>query len=150
MNLVKHRGLRGGSLAHLRREMDDLFSRFLEDWPLAGLWGRDEALWPAIDVSDQDDKVVVKAELPGVTADEIELSVLDDTLTLSGEKKESHEDKAEGYYHLERRYGSFRRSVQLPTPVDADHVEAGFRDGVLTVTLPKDQKSRPRKIELKK
>jgi HSP20 family protein len=138
-------------LGSLRREMDELFGRFLEDWSLPGFGiapGRE--IWPAVDVAEKGDKVVVEAELPGLTVDDIQLSVLENTLTLSGEKKAEKEEKGENYYHIERHHGSFTRSIPLPTRVDTDHVNATFHDGVLTVELPKDVRSMPRRIELKK
>jgi len=147
MDLVRRRGTRGGTLSRLQDEMNDLFGRFFEGWPLAtgeGAW------WPALDVADKDDKVIVKAELPGVTNEDIDVSVHGDVLTISGEKKASTEDSGEGYYHAERRYGSFRREVRLPSAVDTEKVEATFRDGVLTITLPKDQQALPKRIEVKK
>jgi len=129
--------------------MDDLFGRFFGDWPLAS-WSGGAEWWPAIDVAEHDDKVIVRAELPGVTADDLDISVLDNTLTISGEKKETKEDKGENYYHAERRYGAFRRVVQLPAAVDPEKVEARCRDGVLTLELPKDRAAMPRRIEVKK
>ena len=149
MNLIK-RSSAERSLGRLRSEIDDLFERFFGDWPFGELWSAQTGIFPPIDVADQEDRVVVKAELPGVSADDIDLSVLDNTLTISGEKKQEKEEKHDGYYHAERRYGAFHRTVQLPASVDAEKVEAKFRDGVLTVTLPKDERARPKKIELKK
>jgi len=149
MDIVRRRKA-GGPLGHLRDEMDDLFGRFFEDWgwPLAraerGTW------WPATDIAEHADAVVLKAELPGMKSDDIEISVVNNTLTISGEKKESAEEKSENYYHVERRYGTFRREIALPPGVDPDKVEAGYRDGVLTVTIPKTEKAKPKRIEIKK
>ena len=75
--------------------------------------------------------------------------MVNNVLTLSGEKKESEESKGEHYWHVERRYGSFRREITLPAPVDADAVEADYHDGVLTITLPKTEQAKPRRIEVK-
>jgi HSP20 family protein len=129
--------------------MDDLFGRFFEDWdwPLAktqrGTW------WPVIDVAESNDAVIVKAELPGMKSDDIEISVVNNVLTISGEKKESTEEKGESYCHMERRYGSFRRDISVPQGVDPDKVEANYRDGVLIITLPKTEKAKPKRIEVK-
>ena len=148
MDTVRRR--RGGPLGRLRDEADDLFGRLFDDWgwPLArserGAW------WPALDIAEHEDVIVVKAELPGMTGDDIEISVTNNVLSISGEKKELTEEKEENYYHVERRYGQFRRDVNLPTDVDAEKVEATYRDGVLTVKVPKSEKAKPRRIEIKK
>jgi len=151
MNLAKRRNEETRPLAHLRNEMDDLFHRFLGCWdldwpglaPLRGGW------WPSVDVSEQDDKITVKAELPGVNSEDVEVSVHDGMLTIGGEKKEESEERGEGVYHSERRYGAFRREIRLPAGVDADKVEATCRDGVLTVTLPKTEQAKAKRIEVK-
>lgn len=145
MNLIRHRN---PSELGLRREMDNLFDRFFQDWPFrAGTTNGD--YWPALDLGEAEGNLVVKAELPGLKAEDVEINVMGDTLTISGEKKAEQEDNSEGLVYRERRYGSFRRTIQLPSNVDAEKVEATFTDGVLTVTLPKDQKSMPRKIAVK-
>jgi len=128
--------------------MDDLFDGFFRglDRPLSFF---NERTWPAIDVAEKDDAVVVRAEVPGCTPDDIEISVYGNTLTLSGEKKESHEDKRDGYYHLESTYGSFRRDIPMPAEVDPDKIEAVVKDGVLSVTLPKAEKSKAVKVKVK-
>jgi len=83
-------------------------------------------------------------------SDEIEISVVNNTLTITGEKKEAAEEKGENYYHVRRRYGTFRRDIALPPGVDPDKVEATYRDGVLTVTVPKTEKAKAKRIEVKK
>jgi HSP20 family protein len=150
MDLARRRRQRGGPLARFRDEMDDLFGRFfgdVGDWPAplmrAGTW------FPAIDVAEREDAVVVKAELPGLKSDDIEISVQGNMLTIAGEKKEEEEEKEENYYHAERRYGSFRRDIPLPSGADADKVEATFKDGVLVVTVPKTEEAQPKKVEVK-
>ena len=139
-----------GPLTRFRGEMDDLFGRFFGDlgeWPLTsprgGMW------WPAIDIAERDDAVVLKVEIPGMKSDEIDISVQGNTLTISGDKKESTEEKEENRYHIERRYGTFRRDILLPSGVDANKVEATYKDGILTVTLPKTEESKPQKITVK-
>jgi len=105
--------------------------------------------WPAIDIAEKDDAVVVRAEVPGCKADDIDISVYDNVLTISGEKKLSEEKKGDNYYHVESSYGSFRRELTLPTEVDAEKVEAQCKDGVLTVTLPKAAGSKAVKVKVK-
>lgn len=135
-------------LRALRDEVDDLFGRFFEGTPfgggdLVGTW------YPALDVAEQEKEYLVQAELPGMKADEVEISVLNNTLTISGAKTQEKEKSGRNWAHVERRYGTFRRSIQLPAGVEPDKVAAEFRDGVLTITLPKSEKSLPRKISVK-
>lgn len=135
-------------LSTLRSPMDDLFEGFFRglDRPLS-LFG--ERAWPAIDVAEKDDAIVVRAEVPGCTPEDIDISVNGNTLTLSGEKKESHESKDDGFFHVESTYGSFRRDIVLPADVDQSKIEAAIKDGVLSVTLPKAEKNKPVKIQVK-
>lgn len=129
--------------------MSDLFGRFLEDLepatPQEGTWA------PALDVSERDDAVVVTAELPGMKSDDIDVSVQNNALTISGEKSErTEEGEKEGeYYYAERRYGSFRRTIPLPADVDTENIEASCNSGVLIVKLPKSERAKPRKIPVK-
>jgi HSP20 family protein len=101
---------------------------------------------PAVDVFEKADKFVVKAELPGMKEDDIDVSVVGDTLSIRGEKKTETEIKDEDYYRCERSYGSFYRSIPIPSNVDANKIEASFEDGVLEVALPKSAKVKPKKI----
>jgi HSP20 family protein len=133
-------------LARLHDEMDDLFKSFFGGWPSLAY---DRAVWPAIDVSEEEDAITVKAEVPGCKADDIDISVHGNTLTISGEKKHEEEKKEKGYYHVERSYGSFRRDLTLPSEVDAGKIAATCKDGVLTVTMPKAEKAKAVKIKIK-
>jgi len=130
----------------LRNQVDRLFrdfetgflqSPFYRD--VDSFWRRDVAfpVTPAVDIVEKDNAFEISAELPGLDVKNIELSVSDDVLTLKGEKKEEKEEKTKDRYVSERRYGSFRRSVQLPASVDANKIEASYKSGLLTVTLPK-------------
>lgn len=136
----------GGELTRLRSEMGDWFDGFFRgrDWPFGT-----ERVWPAIDVADRDDAVVVRAEVPGCKAEDIDISIHGRTLTISGQKEETKEQKEKGYYHTESVYGSFRRDVDLPADVDQNKVEASCKDGVLSITLPKTEKAKPVKIQVK-
>lgn len=103
---------------------------------------------PALDVYEDKDNFVVQAELPGLKREDIEVSLHDGTLTISGERKaEQRSDDAE-IYRAERHVGRFQRTVGLPTTVDTDKVKAGYTDGVLTVTLPKTEEAKPKKIDV--
>jgi len=134
--------------ADLRRQMDRLFDDFQwGSWPTSGrtvfdmepFW-RGEASWakaPAVDVAEQDGGYEITAELPGMDASNVEVKFADGVLTIKGEKKEEKEEKKKDYYMSERRFGSFQRSFRLPDGIDADKIAASFKNGVLSVTLPK-------------
>jgi HSP20 family protein len=142
-----HLNRRGkNELSRLHDEMDSLFDGFFRGLgkPFDGY-----KAWPAIDVAEKDDAIVVRAEVPGCGPDDIDISVYGNTLTISGEKKESKEENEKGYYHMESSYGSFRRDVGLPTDVDAAKVEAVCKDGILSVTLPKAATSKAVKVQVK-
>ena len=144
MNLIPWR-TEGLGLSNLRKEMDRLFEDFAGNGGPQGL----ERWAPSMDVSETPEALVVKAEVPGVDPKEVEISVSGDTLTLKGEKKEEKEEKGKTWHRIERSYGSFFRSVTLPAPVDADRIAAEVRDGVLTITLPKTEKAKTKRIEVK-
>jgi len=133
-------------LARLHNEMDDLFDGFFRglDRPFAGY-----KAWPAIDVAEEENAIVVRAEVPGCKAEDIDISVYGNTLTISGEKKLEEEKKEKGYYHVESTYGSFRRELALPTDVDMSKVEATCKDGVLSITLPKAASAKAVKVKVK-
>ncbi len=118
-----------------KKEMDRFFDRFGGwEWPELPAFGE----WsPRLDFSETKDAFVVKAEIPGIEPKEIEVSLEGQMLTVKGEKKQEKEEKDEQYYRVERSYGSFMRSVRLPAAVDGSKVTAAFKNGVLTVTLPK-------------
>ena len=131
----------------LRNAMDRLFEEGLI---------RPSRLWPelgqgetAVDVYQTANDVVVKATLPGVKPDEVDISITGDTLTIKGEHKEEKEVKQEDYFHKERRYGTFSRSLLIPVQVNADKAEAVFENGVLTLTLPKVEEVKPKQIKVK-
>lgn len=134
-------------LFSLRREMDELMENFF------GRRGRatDGFVWaPVCNVWEEDNALHVEAELPGLTKDEIHVSVENGVLTISGEKREERrEGEPESAYHLyERRYGRFERALTLPTNVDPDKIRARYESGVLEVTLPKTEEAKPRQIQI--
>lgn len=151
-------------LADLRREVDRLF----EDFPF-GPWrgsvGRSvfdvKPFWrgeltfgkaPAVDIAERDKEYEITAELPGMEEKDIDVKYADGVLTIKGEKKEEGEERRKDYYLSERRFGSFQRSFQVPNGIEADKIDASFKNGVLTVVLPKsaDAQTREKKIEIKK
>ncbi|HBX43060.1 MAG TPA: molecular chaperone [Deltaproteobacteria bacterium] len=135
-------------LSSIQERMNQIF----ED-ALARSRGREEGLrsgmWtPAVDIYENNDSVVVKAELPGVEKDQISVEVKDGILSLRGERKFEKEVKEESYHRIERSYGSFQRSFSLPVSVDQEKVTAQFKNGVLEVTLPKKEQAKPKQIQV--
>jgi HSP20 family protein len=133
----------------MRNEMDRLFESFFRN-----PFGFESSEWMPtgdmpLDVEEKDKEVVVRAEIPGVTAEDLDLSIAGHSLVISGEKKESEEKRDKGYFYQERRFGSFRREVPLPTEVDENDVQAEYKDGVLHVTLKKSQAAMPKRIQVK-
>jgi HSP20 family protein len=131
------------------RELSE-FSRFMDDalrmWREPGELGS----WaPRIDVYEKGDNIVVDAEIPGLRKEDIDVTVEDQTLNVRGETKETKEVKREGFLRSERFYGKFHRSVTLPSPVDVSKIDAAYKDGVLTVTLPKSPEARAKHIAIK-
>jgi len=102
-----------------------------------------------VDIHEDSNNIYLKAELPGIKKEELNIAVEGDTLTIKGEKKHESEVKEEQFHVMERTYGSFSRSFSLPTNVDSSNVRADYKDGVLTLTLPKKEESKPKKIEVK-
>lgn len=148
MAMVPWRRRDRGELASLRSQMDDWFDSFFRglDRPFSFLGPK---AWPAVDVAEKDDAIVVRAEVPGCRPEEIDISVYGNTLTISGEKKESREQNAEGYYHMESSYGSFRRDIPLSAEIDESKIDAVCKDGILSITLPKAEKSKAVKVKVK-
>jgi HSP20 family protein len=136
------------SVLSFQQEMNRLFDEFFGGWGLAPFreftepW---DAFSPRVDVVEGDKEVTVSAELPGMDEKGIDVSLSHGVLTISGEKQEKKEDRGKNYYRMERSYGSFRRSVPLPSEVDEDKAEATFKKGVLTITLPKTAEVQARK-----
>jgi HSP20 family protein len=133
-------------LSNLRDELDSLF-----EVPFWSNFGRQSQLFsgwsPALDLYQNNENVTARAELPGMRKEDIEISLQDGTLTISGERKSetAADDKAE---RTERYVGKFRRSISLPTQVDASKVTANYRDGILTVTLPKAEEAKPKQFQV--
>lgn len=141
----------GSALSRFHSEVDRLFERFFEE----PLWGeskllpelRSASLWsPSLDVSESEMEITVRAEIPGVEPEDLDIAVTGNMLTISGEKKEEREERSQSVYRAERRFGSFRRSVALPDSVDTENISADYDKGVLTVHLAKSEKSAARRI----
>lgn len=133
------------------RTMDDFFGRRLRPW-WPSIWSRGgdaEFITPTVDVYEEKEDIVVNAELPGMTKDDIEVEVSDAHLILKGQKKKEETTEKEDYYACERSYGAFHRSVALPKDVQADKVKASFRNGVLEIRLPKTEEAKTKEIKVK-
>ena len=133
------------------RMMDDFFTRRMRPWwPERWLISPDsEVVTPIVDVYEEKDDIVVKAELPGMEKNEIEVNIQDSQLTLKGEKKKGEKIGEKDYYRCERSYGAFFRSVELPQDVQADKVKASFKNGILEVRLPKSEEAKAKEIKIK-
>jgi HSP20 family protein len=136
----------------LQGEMNRLFSTFF-DTPTtrsgAGNGGAATRRWlPAMDLIETGEHFVLKADLPGMTEEDVSIEVQDGTLTISGERSAEHESHERGWYRIERSFGSFNRSLTLPDGVDADGISAQFDRGVLEVRIPKPEERKPRRVEI--
>jgi HSP20 family protein len=133
----------------MQREINKMFDSFFRGGILDdGSFG--SSLWtPAVDVAEHDDAFQVKVELPGVQKDDVKITMQESILTIRGEKKQEKESRSTEHHRLERSYGSFQRSITLPASVKHDKIEAFYKDGILTVTLPKAEDAKPRQIDVK-
>ncbi len=134
------------SLTEFRREVDDLFSQFFgKSGSLSYFAG---GFNPPLDISETDQEILVKAELPGVDPKEIEVNITGSNLSIKGEKREEREEKTENMHRVERSFGHFSRSITLPCEVKEDKIEASFKNGVLNLKLPKTESSKKRSIKI--
>jgi HSP20 family protein len=136
-------------LGTIQNEMNRLFNTFF-DTPTAGQGngGLSRRWIPAMDLVETEGEFVLKADLPGLTENDVAIEVEDNVLSISGERKAEQQDHKDGYFRFERSYGSFRRSLTLPEGVDAAAVKASFADGVLEVRIPKPEERKPRKVAI--
>lgn len=146
MSLIRWTPRRNGNdLTSLRTEMDRLFEDFFTPVPLGG---DTSSLMPAVDVEETPESYVFRADLPGVNAKDVKVTVTGDTLTLRGERKREAKQHDGTLHRFERVHGTFERSFTLGRPVRADQVRASYRDGVLEVQVPKADEARTREIEV--
>lgn len=151
-NKLRERGPAETSpLATLRSEVDRLFDAFVREpfgsleWP----FGSERGWAPAVDIAEDEHEFTVRAEVPGLKPQDLDVTISGNHLILAGEKKESTEKKAADFYHTESRYGAFRRSVPLPQAVDPNRVDAEYADGVLVIHLKKSPSAAARRIDVK-
>jgi HSP20 family protein len=145
MALVRWEPVR--ELSSLQNDMNRLFNTFF-DAPTAGAGNASRRWIPAMDLVETDDQFVLKADLPGLTDEDVHIDVEGDVLTVSGERRAEHEEKREGYVRVERSFGAFRRSLTLPEGVDPEAVSASFDRGVLEVRIPKPEQRKPRRVAI--
>lgn len=148
--IVRRDPMGWGNLARSFNEMADRIQRAWSGEPwiegesdLSSVWA------PMVDIYDKGDQLVVQAELPGVKKEDIDIRVEDNVLMLSGKREREKEVREEGYYRSERHYGHFGRSFRLPATVASDKIDASFKDGILTISMPKVEEAKPKRIQVK-
>jgi HSP20 family protein len=135
----------------VQQEMNRLFGTFFDSQAGYGVranGGRARRWIPAMDLVEQDDRFVLRADLPGLREEDVKIELYDNVLTISGERNSEQEDRRDGYYRVERASGRFSRSLVLPEGVDADSVDARFENGVLEVSVPKPAERKPRRVAI--
>ena len=125
------------------QEVNRLFNTLFDSDQAAQRWV------PAMDLTEAEDHFVLKADLPGLAEDDVSIEVQDNTLMISGERREEHEQRERGWYRVERQFGRFSRSLTLPEGIDPDAIAAEFDKGVLTVHIPKPEERKPRRVQIK-
>ena len=139
-----------GELNTLQNEMNRLFNTFFDQPAPTGRGGAPGRRWiPAMDLVETGDHYVLRADLPGLSDEDVNVELQDNMLTISGERKPEHESQQEGYYRLERAFGAFSRSLTLPDGVDPGAVQAHFDRGVLEIRIPKPEQKMPRHVQIK-
>jgi HSP20 family protein len=136
-------------IENVRSEMDRLWDAFLFGRPQRRGFQEMVEWLPAVDVTEMKSEIVVNAEIPGMDAKDIDISLNEGTLIIRGEKKQEKEDKEEDYHLIERRYGTFTRSIPLPKEVDSNRASASYKNGVLKVRLPKSVEAAKKEVKIK-
>ncbi len=133
----------------LQSDMNRLFDTFFQGRGAGSAGRQPQQRWvPAMDLTETEHEYVLRADLPGVPSEGVEIEVKDNVLTISGERKSEHEDTGEGFYRMERLFGRFSRSLDLPSGIDVDAVGASFANGVLEVRIPKPEQAKARKVRI--
>ncbi len=130
-------------LVNMQSEMNRLFSNLWNDEGVSSNWS------PSVDIAEGKDDFTVRVELPGIDRKDVKVTVQDNVLMIQGEKKQETETKERNFHRVERSFGSFARHFRLPSLVKADKIEAQYKDGVLTITLPKSEEAKAKEIEVK-
>lgn len=135
-------------LQSIQQEMNRLFGTFFDSPPGESNGGAIRRWIPAMDLVEEDDHFVLRADLPGLSEEDVNVELEDNVLSISGERKSEHEDRKEGYYRIERASGSFSRSLTLPEGIDPERIQARFEKGVLEVRVPKPEQRKPRRVAI--
>jgi HSP20 family protein len=136
-------------LMGFRRDIDKLFEDFFEERLPAVMWGNGKGHLPALDVRETDEALIVEAELPGLKPNEFEVKAEEGILSICAERKQEKDEKTRNYHRIERHYGRMERKLALPTNVESEKAEASYKDGVLTVTLPKKPGAKTKSVSIK-
>lgn len=149
-SLIRWNPQRETSLTDPFRAMDELFSELWRGWPsFFDSETRRPLLRPAMDVVENDREIAIRIDLPGIKPEDVKVEMEDNVLTVSGEVGDTIEKEGDRYHYRERSYGSFQRSLRLPSTVDTDKVDASFENGVLNIVLPKLPQAQPKQISIK-
>ncbi|MGD9034667.1 MAG: Hsp20/alpha crystallin family protein [Desulfobacteraceae bacterium] len=132
----------------LRKDMDRICTRVCDEFGIP-LFLETAAELPAIDVSETEDSIILRAEVPDINPEDLDISITDDTLRIKGETKQEHVEEAGGVQRMERRYGAFSRTLQLPCRIDMDDVKATYKEGILNIVMPKCSPEQAREIKVK-
>ncbi len=132
----------------LRRDMDRLCTKVCDEFGIPLLLETAEGI-PSIDVSETEDSVILRAEVPDINPEDLDISITDDTLSIKGETKQEIVEESGGYQRTQKRYGSFSRTLQLPCRIDLDDVKATYKDGILNIVMPKCSPEQAREIKIK-
>ncbi|MEZ5354229.1 MAG: Hsp20/alpha crystallin family protein [Bryobacteraceae bacterium] len=146
--LVKHRPFDEFGLARSMRDFDDVVRTFFGDPQSAAAPVSGQPWTPPVDIAETEHELVVKADLPEVKPEDLEVKVENGTLTLKGKREFEKKEDAKGYHRIERSYGSFVRAFSLPDSVDPEKIQAGYTNGVLTITLAKKELAKPRTVKV--
>ncbi len=138
----------GREVDSLQSDVNRLFDTFFQGRSGTRSSAGTQRWIPAMDLTEKDNEFVLRADLPGMSEDDVAIEVKDNVLTISGERKSEHEEKGEGFYRVERSFGSFSRSLDLPTGIDAKAVSAEFDKGVLEVRIPKPEQAQATKVQI--
>ncbi len=144
MALTRWNPFRG--LVDVQKDLDHMIEDFFGRTHMLG-W--DSGIWsPPVDITENDDNLVVTVEIPGMTKEDVKITLQDNVLTIRGEKKQEMEKKDANYHRVERSYGSFTRSFSLPTAVEGEKIKAQYKDGLLKITLPKAEQAKSKEIPI--
>jgi len=149
-DLIPWKRREGKEIVDFRRELDNLFNRFFDiDFPSPREFFKESGWYPSVNISEGPKAITVKAEIPGVESNDLNVTLDGRGLTIRGEKKQEKEEIEENLHRVERYHGSFTRTIELPAEVDPDRIDASYKKGVLKIVLKKTKESESKKIQVK-